>query len=81
MTIHIIERFYTFNDHEIKMLTDKGYLFYFYDSYDELQYKKIMQNKLKIYNSLKLSTLDSSAFKNIKSESSYKSFINLDVFF
>ena len=34
-SIHIIGRFYTFNDHEIKMLTHKGYLFYFYDSYDE----------------------------------------------
>ncbi len=81
-TIHIIGRFYTFNDHEVNMLTDKGYLFYFYDSYDEFTNKKI--NKGEIKKSiivLNLSTLDSSAFENISSESSYRSFLNLDVFF
>ena len=45
--IHIIGRFYTFNDHEIKMLTHKGYLFYFYDSYDEFTNKKISKSEIK----------------------------------
>ena len=81
-TIHIIGRYYTFNDHEIKMLTHKGYLFYFYDSYDEFKNKKISKNKsIKSIIVLNLSTLDSSAFKNIKSESSDKSFISLEAFF
>lgn len=82
LVIHIIGRFYTFNDHEIKMLTHKGYLFYFYDSYDEFTNKKISKSEIKkSIIVLNLSTLDSSAFKNISSESSYKSFINLDIFF
>ena len=81
-TIHIIGKFYTFNDHEVKMLTDKGYLFYFYDSYDEYTNKKISKSKTtKSIIVLNLSTLDSADFKNIESDSSYDSFINLDVFF
>ena len=81
-SIHIIGRFYTFNDHEIKMLNNKGYLFYFYESYDEFINKKISKSEItKSIIVLNFSTLDLSALKNIRSESSYKSFINLDVFF
>lgn len=81
-TIHIIGKFYTFNDHEVKMLRDKGYLFYFYDSYDEFIKNKISKSETaKSIIVLNLSILDSSAFKNIESDSSYNSFINLDVFF
>ncbi len=81
-SIHIIGRFYTFNDHEIKMLNNKGYLFYFYESYDEFINRKISKSEItKSIIVLNFSTLDLSALKNIRSESSYKSFINLDVFF
>ena len=81
-SIHIIGRFYTFNDHEIKMLNNKGYLFYFYESYDEFKNKKISKSEItKSIIVLNFSTLDLSTLKNIRSESSYKSFINLDVFF
>ena len=80
--IHIIGRFYTFNDHEIKMLNNKGYLFYFYDSFDEFMNKKISKREsMKSIIVANISTLDSSAFKNIESQSSYKSIISLDVFF
>ena len=80
--IHIIGRFYTFNDHEIKMLNNKGYLFYFYDSFDEFTNKKISKREsMKSIIVANISTLDSSTFKNIESQSSYKSIISLDVFF
>ena len=80
--IHIIGRFYTFNDHEIKMLNNKGYLFYFYDTFDEFTNKKISKREsMKSIIVANISTLDSSTFKNIESQSSYKSIISLDVFF
>jgi lipopolysaccharide/colanic/teichoic acid biosynthesis glycosyltransferase len=77
--IHIIGKFYTFNDYEIKTLTDKGYLFYLYDSFEEFLSKKITNYESVIV--LNLSTLDSSVIKDIKFAMLEKSFINLDVFF
>ncbi len=49
--IYIIGSFYTFNDHEIRMLSNKGFVIYFYDSFDsfEEKSKKNQENINKLY--------------------------------
>ena len=45
ISIHLIGKLYTFNDHEIKMLTDKGFLVFFHETFDEYLNKKKDQNE------------------------------------
>ena len=45
ISIHLIGKLYTFNDYEIKMLTDKGFLVFFHETFDEYISKKKDQSE------------------------------------
>ena len=79
ISIHLIGKLYTFNDHEIKMLTDKGFLVFFHETFDEYMNKKKDQNESIIVLNLsseELCTVDISNY-SLKESKIYK----LDQFF
>ena len=78
-SIHIIGDFYKFNDHEIKMLTNKGFLVYFYLDLEDYSSKSSQSHQSIILLNLSLSDLATVKIDSFKS--TYLKILQLDDFF
>ena len=77
--IHLIGKLYTFNDHEIRMLTDKGFLVFFHESLDDFFDKN--PNKNESIAVLNLSIQNLSTMDNDKYDLRKRKVYKLDQFF
>jgi len=77
--IHIIGKLYTFNEHEIKMLTNKGFLVFFHETLEKFMDKKI--NEIESIVVLNMSSQELSIISNQECNFKDKKVYKLDEFF
>ena len=77
--MHLIGKFYTFNDHEINMLANKGFLVFFHETYEEFMNKNLNLTESIIL--LNLSTKELSLISSQKRNFNESKVYKLDQFF